>query len=138
MRTDAGGEHAVPLLERLLPERHHRKRTTFAVFVTSPHVVDEEIEQPLFVADPPEQRLDVGVDGMVAANGDATAAAVRHFPSRLLDRARHVIRRRTAVHASAADVDGGTGGAELERNAASRTPARASDQGHDAVQRCHV
>ena len=75
MRTDAGGEHAVPLMERLLPERHHRERTTVAVLVPAPHVVDEEVEPPLFVADPVEQRLDVRVDGMVAPDRDAAAAA---------------------------------------------------------------
>src|SRR5262245_33043675 len=130
MRTDAGGEHAAPLLERLLPKRHHRKRTALAVLVASPDVVDEEIEPPVIVADPPEQRLDVRIDGVIAADSDAPAAAVGHFASRLFDRARHVVGRRPALNASAAHVDRGTGGAELERNTASRTPARAGDEGH--------
>src|SRR5262249_3099519 len=108
----------------------HRKRTALAVLVTSPHVVDEEIEPPVIVVDPPEQRLDLRIDGVIAADSDAAAAAIGHFASRLLDRTGHVVRRRPAVHASAADVDRGTGGAELERNTASCTPARAGDEGH--------
>ena len=87
------------------------------------------------VADPREQRFDVGVDSVIAADRDAAAAAVRHLPSGLVDRARHVVGGRSAVDASTGDVDRGAGCTQLERDAASRAAARAGDQGHDVIQR---
>ena len=91
----------------------------------------------MIVADAAEQRLDVGINRVVASDGDAAAATVRHLPRGLVDRAGHVVRGRPAVDASTGHIHGGSGGAKLERDAASRTAARASDQRDEVVQLCH-
>jgi len=82
----------------------------------------------MIVADPAEKRFDVRVDGVIASDGDADAAAVRHLPGTLVDRARHVIRGWLAVDASTGHINRGPGGAKLESDAASRTTARTSNQ----------
>ena len=90
----------------------------------------------MIVADATEQRFDVRVNGMVASDSDAAAAALGHLPGALVDRPRHVIGRRSAADASAGHIDGGPGCAKLESDAASRTAARASDQHDGVVQVC--
>ena len=137
MRAEARREHAIPLMERLLPERHERKRAAIAVLVTAPHVVDEDIEPPMIRADPAKERLDVRIIGVVAPDGDAATAAVRHVAGGLVDRARHIVRGRCAVDASTAEIHGRAGGAQLEGDAASRAAARSSDQRDDVAQLCH-
>ena len=84
-----------------------------------------------------EKRFDVRVDRMIASDRNAAAAAVRHLPGALIDRARNVIRGRSAVEASAGHVDGGPGNTKLEGNAAARAAAGAGDQSDDVLQVWH-
>ena len=49
------------------------------MLVTAPYVVDEHVEPPIFVTDAAEKRFDIRVNCVVAADGNAAAAAVCHF-----------------------------------------------------------
>lgn len=127
MRAHAGCEHAIPLPERLLPERHARQRPVH-VLVPAPHVVDEEIEPAVLVADATEERLDVGVNGVVAAHGDAAPAKLGDLTRRSIDRPGKLVGRRAAVDASSRDVDRGAGDTQFTGDAATGAAAGAGDE----------
>ena len=125
-------------MKGLLPKRHKRQRPAFAVLVAAPHVVDENVEPAMITADAAEKRFDIGVDCVVALDGDAAAAALGYLAGGLVDRARHVIRGLSAPHTAASHIHGGPGGAKFEGDAPPGTAARASDQRDGVVQLCHV
>jgi hypothetical protein len=84
--------------------------------------------------DAAEKRFDVRVHGVVASYRDTAASTFRHLSGGLIDRAGHAIRGRSARDASTGYINGGPGNTELERDAASRTAARAGHERNDVVQ----
>ena len=89
-------------------------------------------------ADPCEQRFDVGVDSVIATDGDPSAPATAHFPRGLVDRPGHVVGGRSAVDASTGHVDGGARRAQFERDRASRPAARAGHQRNGVAELSHL
>src|SRR5918993_3738646 len=71
---------------------------------------------------------------MVAADGDAAAAAVGDLLSRRVDCAWHVVGGGSAADASTGHVHGGPRRSELDGDAAPRTAAGASHQGDDVLE----
>src|SRR6266511_1257473 len=98
--------------------------------VAAPGVVHEQIESPLLPADALEERLHLRVVGVVAADGDAGAAASGQLLRGVINRAGTSQRRRLAAHAATADVDRRAPLAEHEGDALAATAARARDE-HD-------
>ena len=86
----------------------------------------------------PNSACYVLVDAVVAPDGNALAAPVRHLPRGLIDRAWHVVRGRSAGETSTSHVNRGAGPTKFEGNPAARTAAGAGHQGDCIVQTCHV
>jgi hypothetical protein len=59
----------------------------------------------LLLPHPREQRLDLGVDGVIAAHRNTEAASRRHLLGRLVDRSRPIERRPLAANAAAAHIN---------------------------------
>jgi hypothetical protein len=79
----------------------------------------------LLAADAVEQRLDLRVVGVVAADGDASAAAGGQLLGGVVDRSRASQGRRLTADTATADVDGRSLLAECERDALAAAAARA-------------
>jgi hypothetical protein len=92
--------------------------------VAAPRVVDEQVEAAVLVADPLEQRLDLRVVRVVAANRDARTAAGGQLLSGVVDRAGSPERGRPSADGAAGDVDDCALLPEDERNAFATAPAR--------------
>ena len=80
--------------------------------------VDEHIEAAVVTGDAGEQRLDLELDRVIDAYGDAGAAGRRHHPSGLVDGFGPVVGRAVALNATPGAIDGGAGLAEAPRDAA--------------------
>src|SRR4029453_18253260 len=128
--TEASLEHQVPMSPLHLPER---RLIVERELVAAPGVVDEQIETALLGADPPEQRLDLGVVRMVTANGDAGTAAGGELLGRVVDRAGTVERGRLTANAAAGDVDGRALLPEDERDPLAAAATRTGHERHAAV-----
>jgi hypothetical protein len=102
--------------------------------VAAPGVVDEQIEPPLLVADAVEERLDLRVLGVVAADRYADAAAGGQLLGGVVDRAGASKRRRLAADAATADVDRRPLLAENEGDALAAATARAGDERNLPIQ----
>src|SRR5438270_10558067 len=103
MRPHAALEHSRPVPQGLLPEGGGEARPVLA-FVAAPDVVDKQVEATLFPSDAGEQRFDLGVGRVVAADGDSLPTSLRDRRRRLVDRAGEALRR-SAVITAARDVD---------------------------------
>jgi hypothetical protein len=107
----AGGEHALPPPQRLLPERRIEERGGLAaLFVPAPGVVDEDVEAASIGGHAREQRVHVDVDRVIAAHRHADGALRPDERRGLLER----------VSVATSDIDGRAGGAEFLGDAATR------------------
>ena len=91
--------------------------------------VDEDVQPAVIAGDACEEGLDLGLDGVIDAHGDAGAAGGRHHRGGLVDRLRPAVRRRIAGNAAAGAVDDGAGLAERPRDAAPGTACGSGDDG---------
>jgi len=123
MGPQSGDEHFFPQFQRGLPEISRGQ----AAFVAAPGVVDEDVEPTLLFFHALEQGFDLFVLSVVAAHGDAAAAAGRDFISRVVNRARPPAERWPTAHTAPGDVDSGTALAEYPRDAAPHSAARPGD-----------
>src|SRR4051794_988308 len=128
MGAHARCEHAVPMIEGLLPERNAWQRTALTVLIAAPHVVDQHVEPSLLRANLLEQGLNVAIDGVIAPHRDAAATSCRDLPGTIIHGARHVVCGEAAADTATGDVDRGSRLAELEGNASSRAAAGAGDE----------
>jgi hypothetical protein len=124
-------EHQIPVAPLHLPERRLEVEREL---VAAPRVVDEQVEPAVVVADPLEQRLDLRVVRVVAANGDACAAARGQLLRGVVDRAGTVERGRLAANGAAGDIDDRAFLAEDERDPLSAAAARTGDERDGSVQ----
>jgi len=124
------GTHGVTLHletvgQRVLPERARPARQR----VTAPERVDEQVEPPLLLLlDARHERghlLDLGV---VDTDGDPAATGGVDQLGRLVDALGALHWRRRLARGASRAVDGRTAGAELDGDAASRTPGRARNE----------
>ena len=90
--------------------------------------VDEHVEAAVVTGDAREHRLDLELDRMVDAYGDASATGRRHHPRGLVDGFGPVVGRAAALNASPGAIDGGAGLAEAPRDAAAGPPRGAGDE----------
>src|SRR5919199_4816580 len=91
----------------------------------------------MVAADALEQRLDLRVVAVVAAERDAGAAAHRHLLGGVLNRPRPAERRRLAANTPSGDVDGRSLLAQDERDPFPAAAARASDESDPILQPLH-
>ena len=89
----------------------------------------------VLLAYPREQRLDVGIDGVIAPDRDTSTTARRDLGSGVIDGSRHTICRGAARRTSTRRVHGRAGRSKFERDTAARATAGAGHQRDDVVQR---
>jgi hypothetical protein len=89
----------------------------------------------LLLANAGDERFDVGFDGVIAADGDAFAAALRDFSGGFVNRAGEAFG--AGLVAAAGDVDGGAGFAECEGDAFAETAGSAGDEDNITGEDCH-
>ncbi|MNE67931.1 hypothetical protein D3C80_1635680 [compost metagenome] len=124
-------------LQRLFPEWTGIDQ----VLMKERGVVDQQVEAPLFLADPLEQRLDLRVVAVVAGHGDAQSAGAGHRLGGFLDGARQHLAaqlRLALCRGAAGHVDDHAGGAQRERDALADATAGAGDHGDLAILGTHV
>jgi hypothetical protein len=106
--------------------------TNRAHLIAVPGVVGEEVEAAVLATDALEESRDLSIVSMVAAYGDADAAAGGYLLGGLVDRAWAAERRRLAADASPGDVDGRPFLSENQSDALAAAAAGASDES-DAI-----
>jgi hypothetical protein len=100
----------------------------------SPHVVHEEIEPAVVRTNACEERLDVRIDRVIAADRDPAAAARGHFRRGAIDGAWNVVGGGSRTNASTGDIDDRAGRSELQRDATTGAAACTRDESHRRVQ----
>jgi hypothetical protein len=103
------------------------------LFVAAPDVIDEEVEAALFLRDAGEQGFDIGVRGVVAADGDPLPASLRDPIRRISNRAGKTIGC-TAPITAARDVDGRGRFPEGEGNALADAATGPGDDRYSSAQ----
>src|SRR5205823_8979285 len=103
-RAQAAVEYQIPVAPFHLPER---RLVIERELIAAPRVVDEQIEAALVAPDPVEERLDLRVVRVVAADSDAGAAAGGQLGGGVVDRPGAAERGRLAADGAAGHVDGG-------------------------------
>ena len=91
--------------------------------------VDEDIQPAVLAGDAREERLDLGLDGVIDAHRDAGAAGGGHHRRGLVDRLRPAVGRRVAGDAAAGAIDDGAGLAERPGDAAPGSACGSGDDG---------
>jgi len=126
LRAQAGGEHGVPAVQRLLPERV--AEALGAGLVAAPRVRHEQVEAALVAGDRREHRSRLRVVGVVGRRGDAAPAARGDLGGGVVDGPSCA---RVRARGATGDVDGRPALAEHEREAAS-DPAACPRHDRDA------
>ena len=123
VRAQPDGVHGIPERQRRLPEGH----VELAVG-DGEGVVDQDVDAVGLGVHAREQRLDVGVDGVVAADGDPLPSPVCYRVRRLGDGAGQALGGAAGM-AAAGDVDGRARLAEGQGDALADAAAGAGDDG---------
>jgi hypothetical protein len=112
-------------VEVVLPDRH----VPLEEVLGAPDVVDQDVQAALFPVDPVDERGDLGPVEVVDGYGDAGAAGLGDQVGGVLDGLGAVVLGAPGAGAAPGDVDGGAGGAELDRDPPARSPGGPGDQG---------
>ena len=119
-------DHGVPQRQWRIP-KISRPQSAGMALVTTPRVIDQQIEPSVLFAYTREQRVDLFGIAMIALGGNALPAAAGHFVCRIVDRSRNTCGCRTAATAAPGDVYGSAALAKNDGDAASNSTARAGD-----------
>jgi hypothetical protein len=119
-------EHRIPKAEWCVPEI---RCDGASALITSPGVVDEDIEPPSLGANALKESFNVTLIQMVATHRNAFATAPVHFVSRVLNCSRQAIRRWLAANAATGYVDRRATLTENSSNGATRAAPCASHHG---------
>lgn len=129
MGSEASGEHPVPALHRLLPERNPIPVVVLAVrHVTPPRVADQDVEAILLGSDLLEKRSHGPFVRVVTSNRDASTAPGSDFFGGVLDGVRIFSNRWLPSDAPPGDVDRS---ALLAQDAGNASPGPPAGPGHD-------
>jgi hypothetical protein len=99
------------------------------MLITAPGVVHKHIESSLLVLHAFEQRFYIGINRMIAADGNACAASRPYDLGGLFDCAGQILSSRSTSYAAARDVNGRACGTERGRDSASGAAAGARNHG---------
>ena len=102
MRLKSALENRVPKPQRGLPEVRRHEACTF---VTSPGIINEDIQPPLLFANSLEESFYVVLICVIASRRNTGPAAPRDFLSRVIDCARQAIGGWLSPDTAAGDVD---------------------------------
>ena len=135
VRLDGEAQQLQPIREIMLPDR----LVPLEQVLAPPDVVDQDVERAALAADARDKCLHFAGDQMVDADRDRLAAELGDQRSGLLDRLAAPDLRRTALGAAPGHVDGRSGGAELDRDFASRSACSPRHQGDFSFKwPCHL
>ncbi len=92
-------------------------------------VVDQEVEAAVVGSNPSDQRANLVGHQVIDRDGDPSSARLGHERSGFFDRLRPIHFRALGAGGSAGDVHRRSGGAQLDRNAATRPAGRSGHEG---------
>jgi hypothetical protein len=131
MGSQPCGEHAVPPLHRLLPERLREPPVVLVVWhVAAPSIRDEYVEATMLRRDPLEDRPHLVVVGVIADQGDTPTTSRRDLLGGVFHCMGELGYGRNPSTAPAGDIDRGSLSTKCGRDAAAGAPACAGNESH--------